>query len=96
MRKKSQLERKKYDYRIERNLEKGMQNKLIVFNRALEWIKRNTINGNGITVTSAQQLVYPEVTGYYIPTLLEWGGERTGSFLCPVFVQNSETKWVLV
>lgn len=43
------------------------------FEKALEWIKTNTISGNGIAVSSKEQIIYPEVTGYYIPTLLEWG-----------------------
>lgn len=45
----------------------------MVTKKALTWIKNNTIDGNGITVTSKQRRVYPEVTGYYIPTLLKIG-----------------------
>ena len=41
--------------------------------RAMAWIRNNTIDGNGICVTHTKRYVYPEVTGYYIPTLLEWG-----------------------
>lgn len=48
-------------------------NKLNCFNKALNWIYANSINNNGITVTSKQKIVYPEVTGYYIPTLIQWG-----------------------
>lgn len=43
------------------------------FCRALNWIDNNTIDGSGIAVSSKEHRVYPEVTGYYIPTLLEWG-----------------------
>lgn len=43
------------------------------FKNCINWIKNNSINDSGITVTSKQQIIYPEVTGYYIPTLLEWG-----------------------
>lgn len=53
-----------------------MSNKIDKFKRALNWIRDNTIDGNGITVTSKERKIYPEVTGYYIPTLLQWGGER--------------------
>ena len=38
--------------------------------------KKNTINGNGITVTSKEKRIYPEATGYYIPTLLQWGEQE--------------------
>jgi len=43
------------------------------FKNCINWIKNNSINDSGIAVTSKQQIIYPEVTGYYIPTLLEWG-----------------------
>lgn len=50
-----------------------MQNNTEVFNRAMAWIRQNTVDGNGICVTNRKQYVYPEVTGYYIPTLLAFG-----------------------
>lgn len=50
-----------------------MENKLFYFNRTLNWIHNNTIDGKGITVTSKKRVIYPEVTGYYIPSLLQWG-----------------------
>lgn len=50
-----------------------MKNRVQQFDRALEWISKNTIDGNGIAVTSKEQVIYPEVTGYYIPSLLQWG-----------------------
>lgn len=50
-----------------------MADEQLVFDRAMAWVKKNTIDGNGICVTSAKQYIYPEVTGYFIPTLLEWG-----------------------
>ena len=50
-----------------------MTNQTEVLGRALEWIHKNSIDGNGICVTSRIQKIYPEVTGYYIPTLLDWG-----------------------
>lgn len=66
-----------------------------VFNRAINWIKQNTIDGNGITVTSEQQVIYPEVTGYYIPTLMQWG-ERDlaisyARYLCNI--QKADGSW---
>lgn len=44
-----------------------------VYDKAKKWIENNTLNGNGITVTHKERVIYPEVTGYYIPTLLNIG-----------------------
>lgn len=65
------------------------------FNRAIRWIKKNTIDNNGITVTSKQQVIYPEVMGYYIPTLMQWG-ERDlaisyARYLCNI--QKEDGSW---
>ncbi len=43
------------------------------YNRAIMWIKNNTINGHAIICNTTIKKGYPEVTGYYIPTLLRWG-----------------------
>lgn len=40
--------------------------------KAKKWIERNTIKNSGIVITSKQRTIYQEVTGYYIPTLLQW------------------------
>lgn len=50
-----------------------MENRIQAFNLALQWIDNNTIEGKGIAVSSKNPIIYPEVTGYYIPTLLTWG-----------------------
>ena len=50
-----------------------MKNNLEHFNRAIEWIRNNTVDEKGIAVTSKEKVIYPEVTGYYIPSLLQWG-----------------------
>lgn len=70
-------------------------NKLDYFNRAILWIRNNTISGNGITVTSKEKVIYPEVTGYYIPSLLQWG-ERDlaisfAKYLCSI--QKEDGSW---
>ncbi|SFB05270.1 class I SAM-dependent methyltransferase [Selenomonas ruminantium] len=72
-----------------------MKNWIVAFNRAMLWIKENTIKGNGIAVTSKEQVIYPEVTGYYIPTLLQWG-ERDralayAKYLCSI--QKANGSW---
>lgn len=43
------------------------------FNNAINWIKNNAIDYHGIAVSSNIKKIYPEVTGYYIPSLLQWG-----------------------
>lgn len=63
--------------------------------KALKWINNNTINGNGITVTSKERVIYPEVTGYYIPTLLEWNENDKAiayaKYLCSI--QKQDGSW---
>ena len=44
-----------------------------VYNRTISWINAHSIRGEGIMVSSDVPISYPEVTGYYIPTLLRWG-----------------------
>lgn len=40
----------------------------------LEWIHNHTVcNNGGIIVTTNKPVLYPEVTGYYIPSLLNVG-----------------------
>ncbi|MBI4514586.1 MAG: methyltransferase domain-containing protein [Deltaproteobacteria bacterium] len=43
------------------------------YDRALEWAKRHSGLGGGISQTSRRRAPYPEVTGYFIPTLLDFG-----------------------
>ena len=50
--------------------------KIHAFNLAMQWIDKNTIEGNGIAISSKELHIYPEVTGYYIPTLLTWGEKK--------------------
>jgi len=40
---------------------------------AIRWIERNSILNQGIRTTSNAKRAYPEVTGYLVPTLIEWG-----------------------
>lgn len=72
-----------------------MKNKIQIFNIALNWIRSNTLNGKGITVTSKKQKVYPEVTGYYIPSLLAWGERELAvsyaKYLCSI--QKADGSW---
>lgn len=40
--------------------------------RAMDWFKANMVPGQGIIVHTRQPVPYPEVTGYFIPTLYNW------------------------
>lgn len=48
-------------------------NYISIYNSAVNWIKRNTIEGHAIICNTGKKKGYPEVTGYYIPTLIRWG-----------------------
>ncbi len=65
------------------------------FDRTLNWVAENTITGSGIKVTHRQQRAYPEVSGYFIPTLLNWGEhERAVQYArWLVSIQNADGSW---
>lgn len=44
-----------------------------MIDQAIEWVRRHTVPGEGIIIHSRKPVCYPEVTGYYIPTLLHIG-----------------------
>jgi malonyl-CoA O-methyltransferase len=44
--------------------------------KAVHWIKNNTVPNQGIVISSRNKVCYPEVTGYLIPTLLSVGERR--------------------
>ena len=69
---------------------------LAIFEKALIWIEKNSINHSGICVNSSTpETIYPEVTGYYIPTLLNWGErERAIKFADYLIkIQNDDGSW---
>lgn len=43
------------------------------YKSAVSWILANTVEGEGIICNTGLRRSYPEVTGYYIPTLIKWG-----------------------
>lgn len=43
------------------------------YKKTLNWIHNNTVNDEGMIVTTGKKVIYPEVTGYYIPSLLNVG-----------------------
>lgn len=63
--------------------------------KAIEWIHNNNVDGNGIVVTDKTRIVYPEVTGYYIPSLLKVGEKELAisfaKYLCSI--QKKDGAW---
>lgn len=70
-------------------------NYLEIYNKAIDWIKSNTNDGEGIICNSNLTKSYPEVSGYYIPTLLRWGYReyaiQYAKWLCKV--QHDDGAW---
>ena len=72
------------------------QNYLNHYKRAKNWIKKYTVDNKGIVVTSkTKKLIYPEVSGYFIPTLIKFGNKELaksfGNYL--ISIQNSDGSW---
>lgn len=63
--------------------------------KAKNWIINNSIKGEGIINNSRYKKSYPEVSGYYIPTLLRWGfrdmAVTYAGWLCSI--QHEEGAW---
>lgn len=43
------------------------------YHKAIKWLKDNQLPNGGIIINSKNKTAYPEVTGYIIPTLYNWG-----------------------
>ena len=43
-----------------------------MIDQAIQWIKRNTVPGEGIVVHTRKRVCYPEVTGYFINKIQIW------------------------
>lgn len=66
------------------------------YEKAIQWIHNNTVGEDeGIILSSSEKILYPEVTGYYIPSLLNVGEEElAGRFakkLCEI--QKADGSW---
>ncbi|MCI9033759.1 MAG: methyltransferase domain-containing protein [Lachnospiraceae bacterium] len=61
---KRELTRKKIESRI---------NYIEIYDKAIKWLKSNIVESQGIINNSGVKKPYPEVTGYFIPSLLQWG-----------------------
>ena len=49
------------------------RNGIEVYKKCIRWIHSNTVDGKAIICNTETRKGYPEVTGYYIPTLIRWG-----------------------
>lgn len=58
---------------ITRNRIESRTDYIGIYNKAITWIINNTIDNQSIICNSEKRKGYPEVTGYYIPSLLRWG-----------------------
>lgn len=81
------------------HLKKPMENTGIAWMKAVkkakEWIFHYSIEREGIVNNSNLKESYPEVTGYYIPTLMRWGfvelAVSYAEWLC--MIQHSDGAW---
>lgn len=60
--------------------------------KAIDWLKNHSLNGKGIIISSKQKTPYPEVTGYTIATLYQWGEKELARRLtrCLIKQQNKD------
>ena len=65
------------------------------YHNSLKWIENNRIIGAGIRISDTNDMPYPEVTGYYIPTLLNCGKWDIALQLSHwlVSIQNKDGSW---
>lgn len=74
---------------------KNSQNNIETYKRSIDWIYANTLPGSGIINRTDLKKPYPEVTGYFIPTLLRWGHRELAlqyaKWLCGI--QKQDGSW---
>ncbi len=66
-----------------------------LFKNACKWIEEHSVPGEGIINSTVTPASYPEVTGYYIPSLLQWGYRdlalKYAKWLCSI--QKPDGSW---
>lgn len=81
--------------RITREKIQGRPDYIAIYQRAIDWVHRGTVDGQAIICNTDKRLGYPEVTGYYIPTLLRWGYRESAvsfaKWLCDI--QKPDGSW---
>ena len=63
---------------------------------AFKWIRNFTVDSKGIAIESGQpRTIYPEVTGYFIPTLLKFSDEARAIGYADylISIQNEDGSW---
>ena len=65
------------------------------YRKAIRWIRSNTIINKGIKVHHQSKLAYPEVSGYLIPTLLNFGEHELALQYARwlIGIQNADGSW---
>jgi len=56
------------------------------YERAMDWFKDNMVENKGIIIHTKDRTPYAEVTGYFIPTLYNWGEQE---------LARTCTKWLM-
>ena len=51
------------------------------YERAMDWFRQHMVADQGVIVHTKEPVPYPEVTGYFVPTLYDWG-EREMARTC--------------
>lgn len=68
---------------------------LEVYEKAIRWLRAHTVEGGGIINNTGLMKPYPEVTGYFIPTLIDWGYRNLAAsfagWLCSI--QKEDGSW---
>lgn len=86
--------RDEYSRIIKQRVESSRQN-LGIYQNAIQWIKNNTLKEEAICYVSGGREGYPEVTGYFIPSLLQWGYRSMAlsyaQWLCSI--QKADGSW---
>lgn len=79
---------------IKSSTEKSVMH-LQIYDKTVNWIKSNFIENKGIIVSSESKISYPEVTGYYICSLLKWGyrDEAIGFAKWLIAIQKNDGSW---
>ncbi|MDD5638835.1 MAG: methyltransferase domain-containing protein [Candidatus Pacebacteria bacterium] len=49
--------------------------------KSIQWAKNNVLQDGGISVSTKERIAYPEVSGYFIPTLYQWGEKKLAKAL---------------
>ena len=66
-----------------------------VYKKAVKWIREHSIDGEGVINSTYLPQSYPEVTGYFIPSLIKWGHRSLAcayaEWLCSI--QKPDGSW---